>query len=301
MRGLWSRWVAYTGREIDSLPLALVRILVPLCILGDLLRVAQLGLVKLLFTPASEGGLSRIQDDAWVLDEWVGPATAGPLSYGVTLVCMALISLGVAVRPAIVVGVLAYAQLGHAYPPGDRAIDRILRMTLLILLFSDAHRRLSVSVAMGWTTVKEKIAAWPADLIRYVGALVYTAAGIAKLMQQPRWLAIDGRPVLYRIVTDPLAAHMDPTFWVDYPWIFRVGSIGTIVLELSGVLLLTRFGPWWAIPGAFMHLGIFLSMELGMFSIGMLALYPVFLTPWVLKAAERARAARGRSATTSAG
>ena len=34
----------------------------------------------------------------------------------------------------IVFGALAYAQLGHLYPPGDRAIDRILRTALLILL-----------------------------------------------------------------------------------------------------------------------------------------------------------------------
>ena len=49
-----------------------------------------------------------------------------------TLTCMGLITIGRWMRPAIIVGVLAYAQLGHLFPPGDRAIDRIVRCGLLI-------------------------------------------------------------------------------------------------------------------------------------------------------------------------
>ena len=41
-------------------------------------------------------------------------------------------STGVAARPALLIGVLAYAQAGHLYAPGDRGIDRILRTVLLI-------------------------------------------------------------------------------------------------------------------------------------------------------------------------
>lgn len=278
---LWRRWVDFTGRPMDSRPLALVRIFMPLCVIGDLLRVAQLGLVRTLFVPFAQGGLSRVQDDAWVLDDLLGPERAGPFSYVVTLVSMVCISLGVAMRPAIVLGVLAYAQLGHAYPPGDRAVDRLVRMVLMFLLFTQADRRFSLPGALGWRKALDRVTAWPSDLIRYTLTIVYLSAGISKLMQQPRWLAVDGVPVLYRVMTDPLAANLDSVFWARYRFPFFVGSWGTIVMELGSILILTRWAPYWAIFGILMHVGIALGMKLGMFSWGILSNYPILLAPWV--------------------
>jgi hypothetical protein len=100
-------------------------------------------------------------------------------------------------------------------------------------------------------------------------------------MQQPRWLSIDGVPVLYRIVTDPLAAHLDPVAWADTRWPFYLGGIGTIVMEVGGFMVLTRWRPWFGVFGAAMHVGIFGSMELGMFSLGMLSLYPLLFDRWM--------------------
>lgn len=281
MMKLWQRWVDFTGRPMDSRPLALVRIFMPLCVIADLLRVAQLGLVRTLFVPYAQGGLSRVQDDAWVLDDWMGPERAGPFSYAVTLVCMACISLGVAMRPAIVLGVLAYAQLGHAYPPGDRAVDRLVRMVLLFLLFTRADHRFSLPGALGWRKALDKVAAWPSDLIRFALLIVYLSAGVSKLMQQPRWLAVDGVPVLYRVMTDPLAANLDSVFWAPIRFPFFVGSWGTIVMELGAFLILTRWARYWAIFGILMHVGIALGMKLGMFSWGILSNYPILLAPWI--------------------
>lgn len=317
MTRLWQRWVDFTGRPTDSRPLALVRILMPLCVIADLARVAQLGLVRTLFVPYAQGGLSRVQDDAWWLDDWLGPERAGPVSYVVTLVCMLCISLGVAMRPAILLGVWFYAQLGHAYPPGDRAIDRLVRMVLLFLLFSQADRRFSLPGALGFRRAVQMIAAWPADLIRYALLIVYLSAGVSKLMQQPRWLAVEGTPVLYRVLTDPLAANLDSVFWARYPLPFFIGSWGTIIMELGAFAILTRWAPYWAVLGVGMHIGIALGMKLGMFSWGMLSTYPILLAPWICaaldalsrrgggwaalgaKAAEPALPVTDRSATTS--
>ncbi len=60
-------------------------------------------------------------------------------------------------------------------------------------------------------------------------------------------------------------------------------SWATVALELSSLLLLTRWAPWWGIVGALMHVGIFSMMELGMFSWGMLALYPIVFAPWLVR------------------
>ncbi|MCB9764378.1 MAG: HTTM domain-containing protein [Alphaproteobacteria bacterium] len=294
MTGLWQRWVDFTGRPMDTRPLALVRIFAALCVLVDLLRLAQLRLVTFLFTPYEQGGLSQVQDSSWRLDELLGPTVAGPVSYAVSLVCMALIALGVAVRPAIVIGVLAYAQLGHAYPPGDRAIDRVLRLTLLFLLFSQAHRRFALSNVLGWTKRLDTAPAWPADLIRSQLVMVYMAAGLSKIMQQPLWVAVTGTPVLYRIMTDPMAATLDPEAWEGAPWLFYAGGIGTIVLEVGAFVILTRLAPYWALLGLGMHLGIAMTMKLGMFSFGMMSLYPILLGAWICAGLDRLGRRGGR-------
>lgn len=292
MSGLWRRWVEHCFRPIDSRPLALVRIFVALCVALDLLRLAMLGLVRPMFTPYALGGLSRVQDELWLLPRWLGEAQAGLWAYGVSLVCMVLVALGVATRPAILVGVLAYAQLGHGYPPGDRGIDRILRMVLLFLLFSGVHRRFALGNVLLKRAPLREVPAWPAQLIVFSLVMVYMSAGFGKILQQPRWMALQGTPVLYRIVTDPLAAHLDPVWWAQYPWPFRLGSVGTIVMELGAVLIFTRLRLAWAVFGVFMHLGIYASMELGMFSWGMLAMYPVLLHPQVCRLLDRHPATR---------
>jgi hypothetical protein len=42
---LWSRWLNLLDSEMDPRPLALVRIALPLCVIADLLRLFQLGLM----------------------------------------------------------------------------------------------------------------------------------------------------------------------------------------------------------------------------------------------------------------
>ena len=281
---LWNRWVDHVHRPIDSRPLGLMRLLVPLCVLLDQLRVAQLGLVETYYRPFAAGGLSRLVDGASKVDDWFGDAQGGIIAFWVSVVAMASATLGFAMRPALLIGVLAYAQAGHIYQPGDRGIDRILRTAMLILICSGADRRF----ALNFKERRETVAAWPSDLVRVLMVCVYLSAGVSKLMQQPRWLATsDAWPVVYRILVDPLAAHIDPLVIAPYaPW-FVVLGWATILVECSSPLLLTRFARYWSLLTIPMHLGIAQFMELGMFSYGMLSLHIVVLWPWIAKLADR--------------
>lgn len=288
MSGLWQRWVAFTGRPIDTRPLAMVRIAAALCILLDLLRVAWLGLVPVLFKTWEHGGLSTFVDDALWLTRFA-PEQAGVVAFWVSVVCMSCVVLGVLSRPATLIGVLAYAQLGHLYPPGDRGVDRILRFVLLILVISQAHRRYSLARGPRVDTTP----AWPSDLIRLLLVCVYMTAGISKLMSSVDWLWGGKWPVLYRILADPLAAKLDPasvSAWM-MPF-FRFGGLSTILLECGALVILTRLAPWWAAVAVGMHLGIAMSMELGMFAWGMIGLYPVLLWPWLQRWLDRDMPAR---------
>ena len=282
MSRAWAQWLGWMGQTVDPRPLALVRIAVPVCILADLARLAQLGLLSAVYTPFDRGGLNRTPSPHAVMENWFGDDGAW-IALAVTVICMLLVATGRWMRPAIVVGVLAYAQLGHIFPPGDRAIDRLLRTVLLVLLFSGANG------AFAWGTERlRRVPAWPMHFLRLFLALVYTSAGIAKLIQQPGWVSLRADPPLLRILIDPMASTLDPAFWAQFPDLFRVLGMGVIVLELTSVLLVTRWGPFWALGGVLMHAGIWATMALGMFSPGMLAVYPVLLAPWVIRGLDRA-------------
>jgi hypothetical protein len=282
MKRVWNWWLDRCDKTMDARPLALMRILLPLCVIADLLRVVQLGLLDDVFLTYAQGGLSRVQDPHLVITDWFG-ASAGGIVLVITLVCMALSMAGVWFKPALLVGILAYSQLGHLYPPGDRAIDRLVRSGLLVLLFSNAHKRFSLSKAKAMV----RIPAWPADFIRFLLVVVYLSAGLAKLIQQPGWLSLTAEPPLLRIMTDPMAADLEPLFWSSFPGLFRLGGFGTILFELSSPLLLTRHAHKWAVVGVFMHLGIAATMTLGMFSWGMLSFYPLLLAPFILPRLDR--------------
>ena len=277
MKRVWDQWSGYLGEEMDPTPLALVRIGLPLVVIADLCRLIQLDLMGHVFVPYAGGGLSKIQDPHWILPHIFGDAAA-MTALGLTLLCMSLVTVGRWMRPAIIVGVLAYAQLGHLFPPGDRAIDRIIRCGLLILLFSKADDALS------WKRTRtHPIPAWPAHLIRYLLVLVYLSAGLSKLIQQPGWLSLTADPPLMRILIDPMAGELDPVFWAQFPWLFRIGGFLTIAFELASPLFLTRHGPKLAVVGVLMHVGILLTMTLGMFSWGMIAFYPLLFAPWAAR------------------
>ena len=101
-----------------------------------------------------------------------------------------------------------------------------------------------------------------------------------------------------RILTDPMSANLDSVGWSEYEMWFRLGGFITIAIELSSPLLLTRYGHFWAVAGFMMHLGIAITMSLGMFAWGMLAFYPMLLAPFILRALATDEAPEADSATT---
>ncbi len=272
MTRAWQWWVLRCARLEDARALALVRIGVSVAILLDLVRVGQLGLVDVLFRPYALGGLSSLQTQHVWIDAL---PEGGRIAWIVAIGAFTLAALGVGTRPAILMGTLAYAQLGHMYSPGDRAIDRLLRTALLVLLFSGSHLRFSL---LGKRA--DAVRAWPSDTLRLLLVIVYMTSGFAKLSSQPAWLATNGTPVLYRLMADPLAGHLDPHAALAWFAPLRVLGWGTVALELASPLIFTRWARFWAVGGICMHLGIALTMHLGMFSWGMLALYPVVVGPW---------------------
>ncbi len=283
---IWQRWVDRCNRPIDVRPFALTRILLPLAILVDFAEMAMTGMVGTVFELSEYGGIAGFhRAQYWFLH--MGPNT-GVYLFSIVMVSFAMVVLGIKSRFFTIVGVLAFAQLGHLFPGGDRAVDRLIRTGMLLLVFTDAHRCYSLENVLRKRPRVTHTAGWVEDILRLLMAILYMSAGLAKLGAGD-WFALRGPPQLYRVMTDPMAAKLDPlnptwrTFWP----LFRFSGMVTVVWELLSPILLTARAHQYLIVGVVMHLGIAVAMKLGVFSFGVLALYPPLMAPWLLPLLDR--------------
>jgi len=307
MRPLVRAWIAFWDRREPPTVLALVRILVGVTLLADFLGAASSGLVEAVWAAPPHGlgfgALRAIPIPAAV--RWLGatPHTAWILWTTATLALL-LFTVGALTRVAGVVFVLVSAQLAAISPDCDRGIDILLRVVIAILVLSGASATWSVDA---W--VRRRIGrpppplvpAWPRYLLFAQLVWMYFSAGISK--SDPAWGPFGGFSALAMILSDPHFARWDAG-WIAgvYP-LLQVATLATVSFEygapafLLASALAARGGRWarparvlrwtWLLVGASFHLGIAVTMRLGIFPFGMLAVWPVFLHPDELERALR--------------
>ena len=314
-RKTWLRWVSVMDTREDGTSLALVRIAVALVILSDQLIAAQLGLVEHLWGPHTFGGLALAADQhpMPLMFEIFGaqPGTATLLWWIMVIGCLCM-ALGLLGRLAAAVVLFASAQEAMIFPIGDRGIDIALRAICLILVFSRCTATLSVDgyLRRGKVHTGVLVPAWPRYFCVIQLLWVYFSAGIHK---RGDWWPWRGSSALWRILHDPHFARFDLTDpkW-DWTFVFtQLGTAGTMFFELSpplflmalyyhrfphragrlGTLLLrVRFRELFMALGATFHIGLMVTMRLGIFPYGILAIYPAFFAPdEILAGARRLR------------
>ena len=288
----WSAWLSFLDRPFPSWPLVWAKRGVCACLVIDLLAIVVFGAWSGVLYEAVHGGLIR-QPKSWEMLHHVfqDAAWIGPFWWSASLVLLGSVALGVGGRWPLILGIVAYAQLGHFDWPGDRGIDRISRTVLLILAFSDVGR----------AKVPATVSAWPAHLLRLLLVLIYVDAGIAKLDSKPSWFTLGAFNPLYGIMAAPQVGRLSADFFHPYMPVFTFFASGTVILEFtSPVLLFPKIGKYWAIFGAALHVGLAITMNLGIFPYAMLALYPLLLLPWFSgSAGSSSRSGSGTSAMAS--
>jgi hypothetical protein len=293
-------WIALWDRREPPHALAAVRIAVALAMLHDYATVWHLDLIEALWSTPPEGCASTSWQGwatAWL---GAGPGTARAL-WVASAIALVAIATGTLTRAACVVVALISAQLAHLAPDADRGIDGLMRIVLLILALSRSN---AVWAVDAWVLRRlgrpppAEIPAWPRYLLFAQLIWVYFSGGHNKTGAEWGWQG--GFTALANALTDPHFARFDPG-WVDavYP-LTRVATAATMAFELGAPLMLvftyfaaTRDRPgrirrwsnrlrlrWvWIALGVGFHLGIAVTMRLGPFPWGMLALYPVVLFP----------------------
>ncbi len=299
MSRAWRAWVALWDRREDATALALVRIGVAAVLLYDFAMVWRLDLIDALWAAPPDGDAHPY--DGWAA-RWLGrgPDAAFALWLAATI-SLAAIAAGALTPVACAVFVLVSAQLAHTGADGDRGIDMMLRIAIGILAFSRCNARWSIDAAvlrrLGRPIAREA-PAWPRYLLMAQLVWIYFSAGTNK--SGAEWGPLGGFAALGNILTDPHFARFDPAWITAAHPVLRAGTAATIVFELTAPIYLLlhhhaatperdgrlrriaarlHLRPIWLATGAAFHLGIALTMTMGIFAWGMLALYPALLLP----------------------
>jgi hypothetical protein len=255
-----------------------------------------------------------------ILARWLGasPQTALFL-WWLALVAAAMVLFGVGYRAGALALSFALAQFAAFQPDGD-GIDRLLRIVVPILALSQAHARWSVDA---WLCRKlgrampEEVPAWPRYLI--VLQLVWVYFSAAHSRDDSSWWPQGGFSAIAKILADPHFARFRPGSLASLYPVTQLATAVTMLVELCAPLmaltLTTRFGRHWVLyqwgkklrlkwvwmaTGASLHLGIGITMQIGIFPIGILALYPAFLGADDYAQLVRAIRHRGRFAAREA-
>ncbi len=264
--------MAYCFRPIDARLLAGLRIGLATVTVLDMLRTWSQGLVPWLYR-LDGAGIARPLEHYFL--QPLGPD--GPvIAFYVALGAYTLVALGAFTKPAIIVAVLAAAQLGQVGPFTEQGVDHIVHTTLWILLFSPCDARWAV----GPSKRQDHVPAWSLDLVTFLLVLVYTDSGLCKLFRDwDAWTNLADLPATFRIMADPLSGVVDPAWGHERQWLFRALDTLTLLFECGAFLLLTRFRAGWAVMGVTLHVGLAFTMKLGQFPYAMLAFYPMFFFP----------------------
>lgn len=297
-------WVRLWDRREPASALALVRVFMGLVICWDLAQVMRFDLVVPLFTTFEAGGLgdvSRYTTKPELL-EWVGPS-AGQ-AWTLYLVCMGaavLFTVGLLTPLSGLILLLAWAQWALILPPSDRGIDMLMRNVVLVLVLSGSHRAWSLDARLrtgSWAGDGRLVTAWPRYLLVLQLVFVYFCAGVSKVASS--WLPVGDWSALYIAMRDPAFRKLDvETLHLVYP-LTQLGTLVSWTWEwLSPLLLLafyfratrTRPGRLRAICnrmsfvsvflaiGAAFHVGTHFALQLGIFPLAMLAVYPACFHP----------------------
>jgi hypothetical protein len=312
-----ARWVAFWDRREAPHSLALARLLLGSVILADFAGIWRHGLVPdSWLLPPGGLGWGAARPDASSLIGWLASSpTALTVLAALGVLAAAAVTLGLGLRPAALVLVAVSALFGHLAPSGERAIDMLARIVLIVLALSRADACWSLSAVLArrrGAPTDASIAAWPRQLL--FAQLVWVYFSAAQNRGGPAWWPSGHFAALATVLSDPHFAAFHPGWTRSVYPLTQLGTALTMVFELGSPLLLLltfldrspeggmagrlvrrlRLRFLWLALGVSLHLGIAATMRLGIFPYGMLALYPLFFDPGEVQGAVQllARVAR---------
>jgi hypothetical protein len=292
---IWSRWVRLTSRRETGESLALFRMLSGVAVVATITSVIAHDLVGPLWTDVAYGGIRALEGN-WLVHALGGATPRAVWTIVVaTLLAGVALTLGILGRPSALVAGQGLLALSTLNTDARSSYDPLLINSLWLLVLADA------TATWSWTTRRRlgrwssdrRVAAWPRHLV--VAQLVVLYVGTALHKVSVHWLPGGDFSALYYILQQPSWQRWDMTWLASVFGLTQVATAVTWTWELTwpAVLLAMYFHGTAARPGRLravfnrlrvrelyvtiglvMHISVAVVMELGAFSLIVLAYYP---------------------------
>lgn len=300
----WERWVQLWDRYEHPRVLGLIRLLVGFVLFYDFFHIGQLGLAETLWAAPSEGGISNVMErPSLPLLLQIFPASATTANGLHIALCLSAFcfAVGCFTRISGIVFLLLYAQSALIIPLGDRGIDLMMRNVVFLLICSECGAWGSVDAKRktgNWFGNGGDIPAWPRHLLILQLVVMYFAAGVQKVGMD--WMPMGDFSALYVVLHDPAVVRAGFSDIDSLYMMTQLATATTMLFEWSSPLLILvyfyritperpgrlrrAFNRWnfhwyWIAVGVLLHIGIAVTMALGIFPYAMVALYPAFFHP----------------------
>ena len=297
--GAFAKWVTFWDRREPPTSLAFTRILVGTVLFLDMVLAVQKGAMPALLAPPALGmGSGASAFPEFLPAPAVGSDRLALLWWTMVLVASLMFALGLFYRVAGILLALVLVNFARFDPDGD-AIDALYRVVVPILTLSGANACCSLDA---WIARRAKkplpalVPAWPRYLLMAQLLWMYFSAGHCR--DDRAWWPQGEFSAIGNVMGDPHFARFPPGSLVSLYPVTQIATAISMTFELSAPLMVLMtwrrkggggrwgafFRRWrvrwiWLGVGAALHLGIALTMTLGMFPYGVLALYPLFLHP----------------------
>lgn len=271
------QWQPFWFAEVAPHPFALLRIL-----FGLLGLIGLLGLTPVFsfWTPAGIVPVSGTAAEmkAWLVSRDLASA-AGLMFFSGLIISFVGMLLGYFTRLTVAACFLGSLIQTRWNPLPLSAGNQVMIAVLFCLVWAETGAVWSVdALRHRGSTRPSTQAIWPLRLIQIQIALVYLSSGLWKLLFSSVWR--DGSAlqfVLQQNVFTRLPAPLSPTL----DPLLTIASYVILVWELAFAPMLLR--PWSRrlalASGVILHLGMWVTLEVGLFSWIMIASYTAFLEP----------------------
>lgn len=196
----------------------------------------------------------------------------------VLLVAAIALTLGCQSRLAAIVVFVLIMSFERRNPWVFNAGDMLLRIEALMMALAPCGAALSVDQwrRSGSFFSSRNCKLWALRLMQVQVSIIYISTVIAKLRGET-WQ--NGTSVLYSLRQADMLVLPMPDWLTNNLLLMNAAAWGTLVVEFSiGVLVWNRrWRPWVLAAGVLLHLGITISLQVGLFSFAIFVLYLTFV------------------------
>jgi hypothetical protein len=215
---------------------------------------------------------------SWSVFDYFPSDDALFVGWVVLLVAAIALTIGCQSRLAAIVVFVLIMSFERRNPWVFNAGDMLLRVEALMIALAPCGAALSVDQwrRSGSFFSSRNCKQWALRLMQVQVSIIYISTVIAKLRGET-WQ--NGTSVLYSLRQADMLVIQTPEWLTNNLLIMNAAAWGTLVVEFAiGVLVWNRrWRPWVLAAGVVLHLGITMSLEVGLFSFAIFVLYLAFV------------------------